>query len=178
MEEQCYKNGSQGLFFIMDDLTAKKRQEEYNKGKWLVFDEMNVGIEFPQVEFEVTKELVEKYCEAMEDENVVFYDADAAKNQGFSGAIAPPTIVCIFAIPSALLSGFKPKIIPPPGNIHYRQEYEFLSPASVGDTINVKSVVIKKEIRKERKYVTIESEYVNQDGEKIAVGRITPIWAR
>lgn len=178
MEERCYREGSLSPFTIMDDLETKKRQEEYSKGKWLLFDEMNVGMEFPQVEFEVTKELVEKYCEAMEDENVVFSDADAAKNQGFSGAIAPPTIVCIFAIPSALLSGFVPKIIPPPGNIHYRQEYEFMSAASVGDTINVKSVVIKKEIRRERKYITIESEYVNQDGEKIAVGRITPIWSK
>jgi len=162
----------------MDDITAKKRKEEYSKGKWLLFDEMNEGMEFPPVEFEVTKELVEKYCEAMGDENLIYHDADAARNQGFSGAIAPPTIVCIYAIPSALLSGFKPKTIPPPGNIHYRQEYEFLGPASVGDTINVKSVVSNKEIRKGRKYVTIESEYVNQNGEKIAVGRITPIWSR
>ena len=162
----------------MDDLTVKKRQEEYSKGKWLLFDEIDVGMEFPPVKFEVTKELVKKYCEAVGDENLIYHDADAARKQGFSGVIAPPTIVCIYAIPSALLSGFKPKVIPPPGNIHYRQEYEFQNAAKVGDRIQVKSVVIEKEIRKGRKFVTIESQYVNQDGVKIAVGRITPIWSK
>lgn len=136
-------------------------------------------MEFPPVEFELTKELVEKYCAAMGDDNPVFKDGGAARAKGFSGgAIAPPTIVCIYAIPSALLSGFKPKLIPPPGNIHYRQEYEFQNAAKVGDRIQVRSIVIRKEIWKGRKFVTIESQYVNQDGVKIAVGRITPIWAR
>jgi acyl dehydratase len=162
----------------MDDLTLKERHEEYSKGKWLLFEDIKEGMEFPPVEFEVGRELVTNYCAAMGDNNPVFNDAEAAGKEGFSGAIAPPTIVCICAIPSALLSGFKPKVIPPPGNIHYRQEYEFLSAARIGDRIRIKSVVTKKEIRSSRKYVTIESEYVNQDGEKIAVGRITPIWSK
>ena len=66
----------------MDDLEIKKRQEEYRKGKWLLFDEMDVGMEFPPVEFEVTKELVEKYCTAMQDNNPVFDDAVAAEKKG------------------------------------------------------------------------------------------------
>jgi len=162
----------------MEDSTLKKKLEGYSQGKWLVFDEIGVGMEFPPVEFEITKGLVEKYCTAMRDDNPVFDDAGAVREEGFGGAIAPPTIVCIYAIPSALLSGFKPKVIPPPGNIHYRQEYEFLSSARVGDRIHIKSVVVNKEIRKGRRYVTIESEYINQDGAKIAVGRITPVWSR
>lgn len=162
----------------MDEITLKKRQEEYSKGKWLLFDEMQVGMRFPLVEFEVTRELIEKYTVAMGDDNPIFTDAEAAGRNGFKGAIAPSTIVCIYAIPSALLSGFKPKVIPPPGNIHYRQEYEFLNAAHIGDTICVKSVVVNKEMRKGRKYITIESVYENQDEEKIAVGRITPIWSK
>lgn len=162
----------------MDNLTLKKRQEAYSKGKWLVFDEMNVGMEFPPIEFEVTKELVEKYCAAVGESNAVFYDTAAAREKGFNDRIAPSTIVCIYAIPSALLSAFEPKVIPPPGNIHYRQEYEFLSSAGIGDRIHIKSVIIEKEIRRGRKYITIESQYINQEGIKIAVGRITPIWSK
>lgn len=163
---------------IMNNLTAKKRQEEYGKGKWLLFDDMSVGMEFPPVEFEVTKELVQKYCSAIGENNPIFLDSAAARKKGFKGVIAPSTIVCIYAIPSALLSGFKPKVIPPPGNIHYRQEYEFLNPASLGDRISIKSFVVDKEVRKGRKYITIESHYMNHEGTKIAVGRIAPIWAK
>ena len=101
----------------MNDLVLKKRREEYSKGKWLLFDEIEVGMEFPLVKFELTQELVEKYCKAMGDLNPVYSDEVDAKNKGFSAPIAPATIVCIYAIPSALLSGYDPKIIPPPGNI-------------------------------------------------------------
>lgn len=162
----------------MDDLESKKRLEKYSQGEWLIFDNIHVGMEFPAVEFELTEKLIEKYCRAMGDDNPVYHNDAAAHNEGFSGSIAPATVVCIYAIPTALLSGYKPKVIPPPGNIHYRQEYDFVHAAGVGDTIHVKSVVVKKETRKGRNYVTIESEYTNQDGKKIARGRITPVWAK
>jgi acyl dehydratase len=135
-------------------------------------------MEFPPVQFEVTSEMVKKYSEAIRDLNPIYTDGESARKEGFAGPIARATIVCIYAIPSALLSGYKPKMIPPPGNIHYTQEYQFFSAVSPGDRINVRSVVIHKEVRKGHKYVTIETEYLNQEGKIIAVGRITPIWAK
>jgi acyl dehydratase len=162
----------------MDNLESKKRQEEYSQGEWLIFDNIRVGMEFPPVEFELTEELIEKYCRAMGDDSPVYTDEKVARTEGYSGRIAPATIVCIYAIPTAILSGYKPRVIPPPGNIHYRQEYEFVQAAKAGDKIRVKSVVVNKETRKGRNYVTIESEYLNQNGKKIAIGRITPIWAK
>ncbi|MDP2645290.1 MAG: MaoC family dehydratase [Desulfobacterales bacterium] len=161
----------------MDEI-IQKRREEYGKGKWLVFKDIQVGMEFPTVAFEVTGELIEKYCRAMGDAQALYSDEKAARKEGYERTIAPATIVCIYAIPSALLSGYVPKVIPPPGNIHFRQEYEFFSPAGAGDTIRINSKVVAKEVRKQRYYVTIESEYINQTGKKIAVGRITPIWSR
>jgi len=162
----------------MENATLKERKREYSKGKWLVFDDITVGMEFPPVEFSLTKTLIDKYARAMGDRNPIYTNEGAATGAGFAGSIAPATIVCIYAIPSALLSGFKPKVIPPPGNIHYRQEYEFFRAASPGDVIHVRSVVIQKEVRKGRKFVTIESVYTDQDGNKIAVGRITPLWSK
>lgn len=162
----------------MENGTLKERKREYSQGKWLVFDNITVGMEFPPVEFSVTEALIDAYSHAMGDGNPIYSDQGAAIEAGFKGPIAPATIVCIYAIPSALLSGFKPKVIPPPGNIHYRQEYEFFQAAGSGDVIHIRSVVIQKEVRKGRKFVTIESVYTNQDGTKIAVGRITPLWSK
>lgn len=162
----------------MEDHTINERKRQYSKGKWLIFDDITIGMEFPPVEFVVTEELVEKYSRAMGDPNPIYLDEKTAEREGFDGSIAPATIVCIYAIPSALLSGYKPKVIPPPGNIHYRQEYEFFQAARPGDVIRIRSVVINKEVRKGRKFVTIESEYTNPNGKKIAVGRITPVWAK
>ena len=77
----------------MDESALKKRLEQYSKGKWLLFDEMDVGMTFPRVEFEVTRELVEKYTAAMGDDNPIFHDAATAGKAGFESPIAPPTIV-------------------------------------------------------------------------------------
>ena len=162
----------------MDNPESKKRLEEYSKGEWLLFDNIRMGMEFPPAAFELTKELIEKYCRAMGDDNPVYHNEAEALKEGFSAPIAPATVVCIYAIPTPLLSGYKPKVIPPPGNIHYRQEYDFFQAAKTGDTIRVKSLIFNKETRKGRNYVTIESEYTDQDGKKIAVGRITTIWAK
>ena len=162
----------------MEDNAINARRREYSKGKWLIFDDISIGMEFPPVEFVVTEELVEGYAGAMGDRNPIYADEKVAAMEGFDGSIAPATIVCIYAIPSALLSGYDPKVIPPPGNIHYRQEYEFFRAARPGDVVRIRSVVINKEVRKGKKFVTIESEYSNQKEEKIAVGRITPVWAK
>jgi len=162
----------------MEDASISERKRKYSQGKWLVFDDISVGMEFPPVEFSITRALIDNYSRAMGDRNPIYAEGHAAVEGGFKGPIAPATVVCIYAIPSALLSGFEPKVIPPPGNIHYRQEYEFFQAASPGDVIHIRSVVIEKEVRNGRKFVTIESVYTNQDGKKIAVGRITPLWAK
>ena len=162
----------------MNEHGGSARQNEYSKGKWLLYDDIFVGMEFPTVKFTITEELVKKYCKAMGDDNPLYYDSEYAKNLGFSRPIAPSTIVCIYAIPSALLSGYKPKIIPPPGNIHFRQEYEFFNAAQTGDIISIFSTVINKEILHMKRFVTIESLYFNQQEKKIACGKITPIWSK
>jgi acyl dehydratase len=154
------------------------RIEEYAKGKHLVFDEIEVGMEFPEVRVSLSEETCRAYCRVVGEEGAAFRDRSSALAEGYGDLVAPPSIVCLFGTPTVLFSGCEPKLIPPPGNVHYSQEYEFRKAVSPGDVLSIRSRVLRKEIRRERKHVTIESEYVNGRGQTVAVGRITAVWAK
>ena len=156
----------------------ERRIEEYSRGHQLLFDEIEVGMQFPEVVRELSPEICRRYCEVVGAAEEVFSSREAALKDGYPGLIAPPSIVCMYGVPSVLLSGYEPKVIPPPGNVHYRQTYEFHKAVLADDRLTIRSTVAEKEIRRERKHVTIESEYRNQHGERVAVGRITAIWSK
>jgi acyl dehydratase len=155
-----------------------RRIEEYSRGHQLVFDEIEVGMEFPEVVRQLSPEICRRHCEVVGAKEEVFFSRDAAAAAGYPGLVAPPSVVCMYGVPSVLLSGYEPKVIPPPGNVHYRQTYEFRKVVRADDRLTIRSTVAEKEIRRDRKHVTIESEYRNREGERVAVGRITAIWSK
>jgi acyl dehydratase len=154
------------------------RIEEYARGKHLVFEDIEVGMRFPEVQVTLDEETCREYCRVVGESGGAFRNRSDALAEGYRDVVAPPTIVCLYGRPSLLFSACEPKLIPPPGNIHYSQDYQFLKATSPGDVLRIRSAVVAKEVRRERKHVTIESEYVNQRGEKVAVGRITAVWAK
>ena len=65
----------------------------------------------------------------------------------------------------------------PPGNIHARQQMSMKRPICKGDTITTVLSCVSKEMRKERRYVTLEATAHNQRGEPCFSGVMTLIWA-
>lgn len=153
----------------MDARDRLARVEEYARGRHLTFAGIEVGMEFPEVTVSPTADVCRRYAEIV---------GDVAPDDAEGGLVGSPTIVCLYGTPSAVLSGYDPKVIPPPGNIHYTQEYEFHEPVRPGDRLRIRSRVLAKEVRRGRNYVTIQSEYINQRDDRVAVGCITAVWSR
>lgn len=65
----------------------------------------------------------------------------------------------------------------PPGNIHARQQMTMRQAICQGDAITTVLRCIHKEMRKERRYVTLEAMAHNQRGEPCFTGVMTLIWA-
>ena len=175
-ERSCKRERLPGK--TMDSRTRESRIIDYNKGKQLLFDEIEVGMRFPEVFRQLSPQVCQRYCQVLGAEDEVYSSCEAAVAAGYRGVIAPPSIVCMYGVPSVLLSGYDPKVIPPPGNIHYSQSYEFIEAIRADDRLGIRSTVVAKEIRRERKHVTIESEYRSGEERVLAVGRITAIWSR
>ena len=141
----------------------------------LVYDEIEIGREFDPPEVILSEEAVRKYLQAVEDNSAIYRDKDAAEDEGVGWPVAPPTTAAIFSRTSVLLQK-EGKL--PPGAIHARQEFQFVSPTRPGDTLTTKAKVVEKFIRKDRKWMVIESTTKNQRGETVVIGRLTGIWPK
>ena len=65
----------------------------------------------------------------------------------------------------------------PPGNIHARQQMTLGAPIRLGDSVSTQVECIAKELRRERRYVTVRARGTNQHGIPCFDGVLTLIWA-
>ncbi|MDP2936945.1 MAG: MaoC family dehydratase N-terminal domain-containing protein [Dehalococcoidia bacterium] len=143
--------------------------------KELVYDEIEVGREFDPPVLNLTEEAVKKYLQAVEDDSSIYQDQTAALDAAVGWPVAPPTTAAIFSRTSVL---FQKEGKMPPGSIHARQEFQFVAPLRPGDVLTTKARVAEKFVRKDRKWMVIESTTVNQRGETVVIGRMTGIWPK
>ena len=64
------------------------------------------GKTYPPLAYEVGKEKIREYAQAVGEENPVYFDRQAAKDAGFRGIPAPPMFVVVYsaaAMASAIL---------------------------------------------------------------------------
>ena len=144
----------------------------------LLFDELEIGMEFPATTYALSEETISKYIDVVDDRNPLYTDEDAAKKAGLGGVIAPAASICLFTKPSNILGGLKPKKRPPSGSIHAAQKYEFIDIIRPGDVITLKSKVSDKYLKKGRQYVHMKTDCYNSNGEKVAVSENIGIWAK
>ena len=139
----------------------------------LLYEDLQLGKEFPVFEYPITEELVDKFIAATGDENPLYKDEALCKKQGLASRLAPAGLAGIFGRLSYLQHHRMP-----PGGILARQEMEFLGPFYVGETLRVCARVTERYLKKDKNYVTIESEAQRPDGEKVVVVRVTAIWPK
>jgi acyl dehydratase len=121
---------------------------------------------------------VREFARAIRDPNPVYFDPELAKKE-CGGIPVPPTF---------LMTGSfwqSPESVPPLSFdlrriLHGEQEFEFLKPVFVGDTLTGTTRiadVYEKEGGRGGKmtFMVLETEYRNQKGEKVALARSTTI---
>jgi hypothetical protein len=65
----------------------------------------------------------------------------------------------------------------PPGGVHVKQRLEFRAPIWIGDELTTELRIRNKYLKRERRYVEIETETRNQSGDVVLSGLRTTIWA-
>ena len=96
------------------------------------------------------------------DVNPVHLDEEFAATTRFGGRIAHGMFT------GALVSAALATVLPGPGTIYLNQSLRFTAPVKINDTITVTLKVTAK--RDSRRFVTLECEAVNQNGETVATG--------
>lgn len=117
----------------------------------------------------ISEQDVELFAEVSGDKNPLHLDEEYAQTTRFHGRIAHGMIGA--GIISAAIAG----ILPGPGTIYLNQTLNFERPVRIGDRVSARIRVVKIQMKKTFKLVTLETTCVNQNNEVVISGRATVI---
>ena len=135
-----------------------------------------VGKQYPPFEYEVGREKIREYANAVGESNPVHHDPGAAEAAGFRGVVAPPMFCVVYSA-----GAMGPAILDPDIGInlmmmvHGGQEFEWGEPVCAGDTITTTARLKDVSDKNGMKFYVFESESRNQDGNTTVKGKWTNI---
>jgi len=128
-----------------------------------VFDrnEVYVGRDFGGGEYEITPDLVERYIAGTGDDNPWY------RGPSPLGRPVAPALIVHSAV-FHTLDWYLPNIY---GNLHARQEFDFLAPVMVGERLRSRSVIVDRYMKRDREYVVNETLIFDSSGRVLTRGR-------
>ena len=124
--------------------------------------EAEVGEEFEPFEYVVTAEVVQKYVEGTDNQDL-WLDRSPLEGMRVHPAICDNDGVHLYQI----------EYLNPLGTLHAKQEFEFLNPVQVGKRVRVRGKVVDRYVKKEREYTVVEALSVDEDGVEVLRSRQT-----
>ena len=130
-------------------------------------DDKPVGKEFPSVTYEVGREKIREYANAVGEANPVHHDPDAAREAGFRNVVAPPMFCVVYSAPAMGPAILDPEVgINLAAMVHGGQEFEWGEPVCAGDTITTTPRFAGFSEKDGKAFYVFESVSVNQDGQE------------
>lgn len=129
------------------------------------------GKTYPPHEYEVGKEKVREYAEAVGEDNPIYFERDAAKAAGFRDVPAPPMFAVVYSRGAIGPALFDPEVgIDFSMLVHGSQEFVWGEPVCAGDTIST-TVEVKDIYEKGGMgFYVFETVSANQEGEEVVRG--------
>lgn len=147
----------------------------------VITDEMRsmIGVESEPSVYEIEKEAIRRWAEAIGDPNPLYRDEEYAKKKGYRSIIAPPGFVAQYAYPVKAGQERVRFRTPFTRMLNGGNEYEFFKPVQAGDVLTSTSKLAELFEREGRMgkmlFIINETTYKNQDGEVVAIQRGTGI---
>lgn len=140
----------------------------------LVFRDLIPGRIFRPLKYPLTEEKIYQYMETVGDRHPLYSELQAARRKGLDFCLAPPGLAAVYARLSYLQDHSMP-----PGGILLKQEFQFHSPARVGDVLEVRAKVEEAFVdEKERKRITFLIEAHREGGERVSTIRLYAVWPK
>jgi acyl dehydratase len=136
-------------------------------------DESKIGKSYPPYEYEVGREKIKEYANAVGEANPVHQDRQAAQDAGFRDVVAPPMFAVVYSAGAVGPAVLDPEIgIELPRMLHGSQEFEWGEPVCAGDTITTTTTVKDLYEKDGKKFYVFESVSKNQDDQEV----VRAIW--
>jgi acyl dehydratase len=142
-------------------------------------DQSYIGRQFPpSAPYEVGREKIREFADAIGDDNPVYRDLAAALALGYPDVIAPPTFVIVVSMRSSA------QVVRDPGLgldyskvVHGEQKFSYRRPIHAGDVLQVVSSVESIRAIAGNDMLTIKGEVSTVDGE-LVVTAVSTLVAR
>jgi acyl dehydratase len=135
-----------------------------------------VGKEWPASTYQVGREKIREYANALGIDNPVHLDVEAARAAGFRDVVAPPMFAVVYSSPAVGPAMFDPEVgMNFAAMVHGAQEFGWDEPACSGDEITTTAKCLSIEEKDGKGFYVFETNAVNQDGAQVARGTWTLI---
>jgi len=124
--------------------------------KKVAYSQLEVGYEIPPASFKLDSATVADYIRAVGE------TSDIYRKTG----LVPP-----LAVAAQAMAALADDIELMPGTIHISQEFEFMVPVTVSDTITSHAKVSRKQSRGKFNLLAIDMNVLNQKGEMVLTGK-------
>ncbi len=139
-------------------------------------DESKKGKTYPPLEYEVGREKIREYANAVGEHNPVHHDREAAKGAGFRDVVAPPMFAVVYSAAAVAPGILDPEVgINFARMLHGGQEFVWGEPVCSGDTITTQATLENLYERAGMEFYVFQSVSTNQDGAEVARGTWTNI---
>jgi acyl dehydratase len=135
-----------------------------------------IGKEYPALSLKVERDHVDRFAEAVGEDEAVFRDAAAARAAGYPEQLAPPTFVTTMQImASAIVAADQDLGLDYTRVLHGSQEYRWRRPVHVGDELRAVPRIAGISGRVPMEFLVVESELTDAAGETVVIARTTLI---
>lgn len=140
----------------------------------LAYEDAQIGFEFTPYVFHVTRDLVDRLANLLEEDLPVFRDPAAAKDAGYSDIVSIPVLMNSYAHFIAIMdaAGY----LRPGESFHSRSGFKFIASVHPGDTITSKMKIVEKWVKRDHQYLAFNIESRNQNGILVAEKYHASVW--
>ncbi len=145
----------------------------------MALDQSFIGREYPPTEpYEVGREKIREFAQAVGDDNPAYRDPAAARELGYADIIAPPTFPIVLTTRASAQVAQDPALgLDYSKVVHGEQRFVYVRPIQAGDVLQVKVVVDSIRAVAGNDMLTTRGEVSTLDGE-LVVTAISTIVAR
>ena len=135
-----------------------------------------IGRNYEPFEYEVGREKIREYANAIGETNPIHFDPGAARDAGYRALVAPPMFAVVYSAPAMIPAMFDPEVgMNFAMMVHGAQEFAWSEPVLAGDVITTTASVSDISARESMTFYVFESVSLNGEGREVVRGRWTNI---
>jgi acyl dehydratase len=135
-----------------------------------------VGKTYEQIDYTVERDAVNRFADAIGEQDPIYRDPEAAKAAGYAEQVAPPTFITVIQIMTSGQVVLDQELgLDYSRVVHGEQAYRYERPLVVGDVIKATPRLATIETRRSNEFLTITSEVHDANGDLVITTRSTLI---